>query len=102
MVNLELMTHPWFVRLKPVVPAFIWVTTVGTFLLDLYVPLGFAPWVFYFFLAFVVSRFYPSRVLLLSTMLWSVLVLSGAVSLAKAETRLRVSLIGRSVWERSG
>ena len=84
MANLELMTHPWFVRLKPVVPAFVWVTTVGTFLLDLYVPLGFAPWVFYFFLAFVVSRFYPSRVLLLSTMLWSVLVLSGAVLLAKA------------------
>ncbi|NOT96718.1 MAG: PAS domain S-box protein [Nitrospira sp.] len=84
MANLELMTHPWFVRLKPVVPAFVWVTTVGTFLLDLYVPLGFAPWVFYFFLAFVVSRFYPSRVLLLSTALWSVLVLSGAVLLAKA------------------
>ncbi|MDP1947928.1 MAG: PAS domain S-box protein [Nitrospirota bacterium] len=84
MATLELMTHPWFVRLKPVVPAFVWVTTVGTFLLDLYVPLGFAPWVFYFFLAFVVSRFYPSRVLLLSTVLWSVLVLSGAVLLAKA------------------
>ena len=84
MTNLELMTHPWFVRLKPVVPAFVWVTTIGTFLLDLYVPLGFAPWVFYFFLAFVVSRFYPPRVLLLSTMLWSVLVLSGAVLLSKA------------------
>ena len=83
MMNLELMTHPWFVRLKPVVPAFVWVTTIGTFLLDLYVPLGFAPWVFYFFLAFVVSRFYPSRVLLLSTLLWSVVVLSGAVLLAK-------------------
>ena len=77
------MTHPWFVRLKPVVPAFVWVTTIGTFLLDLYVPLGFAPWVFYFFLAFVVSRFYPSRVLLLSTLLWSVLVLSGAILLTK-------------------
>lgn len=83
MTDQELMTHPWLVRLKPAVPAFVWVSTVGTFVIDLYVPLGFAPWLFYFFLAFVVSRFSPSRVLLLSTVLWSVLVWSGAVLLAK-------------------
>lgn len=83
MTDHERMTHPWLVRLKPAVPAFVWAATVGTFVIDLYVPLGFAPWLFYFFLAFVVSRLYPPRVLLLATVLWSVLVLSGGVLLSK-------------------
>ena len=83
MTDHELMTHPWLARLKPAVPAFVWLATVGTFLIDLYFPLGFAPWLPYFFLAFVVSRLYPPRVLLLATVLWSVLVLGGTVLLSK-------------------
>jgi PAS domain S-box-containing protein len=77
------MTHPWLARLKPAVPAFVWLATVGTFFIDLYLPPGFAPWLSYFFLAFVVSRLYPPRVLVLTTVLWSVLVLSDAVLLSK-------------------
>ena len=83
MTDHELMTHPWLARLKPAVPAFVWLATVCTFLIDLYLPLGFAPWLSYFFLAFMVSRLYPPKVLLLATVLWSVLVLSGAVLLSK-------------------
>ena len=83
MTDHERMTHPWLARLKPAVPAFVWLATVGTFLIDLYFPLGFAPWLPYFFLAFVVSRLYPPRVFLLATVLWSVLILSGAVLLSK-------------------
>ena len=78
MTDHECMTHPWLTRLKPSVPAFVWLATVGILLLDLYLPAGFDPWLSYFFLSFVVSRLYPPRVLLLATVLWSVLVLSGA------------------------
>ncbi len=83
MTDHELITHPWVSRLKPAVPTFVWLATVCTFLIDLYVPIGFAPWLSYFFLAFMVSRLYPPRTLLLATLLWSVLVLSGAVLLSK-------------------
>ena len=83
MTDHELITHPWLARLKPAIPVFVWLATVCTFLVDLYFPLGFAPWLSYFFLAFVVSRLYPPRVFLLATVLWSVLVLSGAVLLSK-------------------
>ena len=78
MTDHECMTHPWLARLKSSVPAFVWLATVGILLLDLYLPAGFDPWLSYFFLSFVVSRLYPPRVLLLATVLWSVLVLSGA------------------------
>ena len=83
MTDHELITHPWLARLTPAVPAFVCVTTAGTFLIDLSFPLGFTPWLSYFFLAFVVSRLYPPRTLLLATVLWSMLVVAGAVLLSK-------------------
>ena len=83
MTDHELMTYPWLARLKPAIPAFVWLATACTFLIDLFVPMGFAPWLSYFFLAFMVSRLYPPKTLLLATVLWSVLVLSGAVLLSK-------------------
>jgi hypothetical protein len=48
MTDQERITHPWFARLKPAVPAFVWLATAGTVLIDLYFPLGFAPWLSYF------------------------------------------------------
>lgn len=84
----EQMIHPWLSKLKPAAPALVSAATAGIFLTDLYLPPGFDPWLFYFFLAFVVSRLYPSRVLLLATMLWSVLVLSGAVLLSEGADSL--------------
>jgi hypothetical protein len=106
MTDHERMTQPWFARLKPAAPAFVWLATVGTFLIDFYLPLGFAAWVAYFFLAFMVSRLYPPRVLLLATMLWSVLVLSGAVLSSKggdpiAGTFNRVVGVG-TLWLMAG
>ena len=84
----EQMIHPWLLKLKPAVPLLVWLATVCIFLSDLYLPPGFDPWLSYFFLAFVVSRLYPPRVLLLATVLWSVLVLSGAVLLSEGADSL--------------
>ena len=83
MTGHELITHPWLARLKPAIPAFLCLATAGTFLIDLYFPLGFTPWVSYFFLAFVVSRLYSPRTVLLATVIWSLLIVSGAVFSSK-------------------
>ncbi len=62
-------------RWKHFAPILIGVATLGIFVADLYVPLGFAPWLPYFILAFGVSRLNQPRLLLLSTIFWSVAIM---------------------------
>jgi PAS domain S-box-containing protein len=62
-------------RWKRFAPILIGVATIGIFIADLYVPLGFAPWLPYFILAFGVSRLNQPRLLLLCTVFWSVAIM---------------------------
>ncbi|MDH4187607.1 MAG: PAS domain S-box protein [Nitrospira sp.] len=79
MTNQERRTHSWSVRLRSAAPVFVCAATVATCIIDFNFPLGFAPWLSYFFLAFMVSRLYSQNILLLATAGWSVLVVCGAV-----------------------
>lgn len=62
-------------RWKHFAPIVIGAATLAIFVADLYVPLGFAPWLPYFILAFGVSRLNQPRLLLLCTAFWSVAIM---------------------------
>lgn len=75
----------------------IGLATLSIFVIDLYVPLGFAPWLPYFVLAFGVSRLNQPRLLLLSTVFWSVAIMGEPLLRQHTGTDLPIGVFNRSV-----
>lgn len=63
--------HSLLPSLRTAAPLLIVCCTAVIFVLDLHFPMGFAPWLPYFVLAFATARLYEPRTLLLATAFWS-------------------------------
>lgn len=73
------MNMPIFHSALPIVrraaPLLIVVCTGVIFVVDLNFPMGFAPWLPYFVLAFAMARLYEPRTLVLATVFWSLAIM---------------------------
>ncbi len=83
--------------LKTFTPVLIGFATLAIFVIDLYVPLGFAPWLPYFILAFGVSRLNQPRLLLLCTVFWSVAIMGEPWLRQHAGENLTIAVFNRTV-----
>jgi len=78
-------------------PAFIGLTTLAIFIVDLYLPLGFALWLPYFVLAFAVSRLNRPSTLILATLFWSVAILGAPLLHQHAGDDLAYEIFNRAL-----
>lgn len=71
--------------------------TAVIFVVDLHFPIGFAPWLPYFILAFATARLYKPRTLVLATLFWSLAIMGEPFLPPHSDEPMALAVFNRSV-----